>query len=40
MIQGLTVTLSIFFITLLLALPLGLMLAFMRLSKNKLIKYI
>lgn len=40
MIQGLTVTLSIFFITLLLALPLGLMLAFMRLSKNKLIKNI
>lgn len=38
MIQGLTVTLSIFFITLLLALPLGLMLAFMRLSKNKLTK--
>lgn len=40
MIQGLTVTLSIFFITLVLALPLGLILAFMRLSKNKLIRNI
>lgn len=40
MIDGLKITLSIFFITLIIAIPLGIMIAFLRLSKNRIINQI
>ena len=40
MIDGLKITLSIFFITLIVAIPLGIIIAFLRLSKNKIINQI
>jgi polar amino acid transport system permease protein len=40
MIDGLKITLSIFFITLIVAIPLGIVIAFLRLSKNKIINQI
>lgn len=40
MIEGLTVTLSVFFITLIISIPLGIIVAFMRMSNNNLIKQI
>jgi len=38
MLEGLKITLSVFFITLIISVPLGIMIAFLRLSKNKIIK--
>jgi polar amino acid transport system permease protein len=40
MIDGLKITLSIFFITLIVAIPLGIIIAFLRLSKNRIINQI
>ena len=40
MIDGLKITLSIFFITLIIAIPLGIIIAFLRLSKNRIINQI
>lgn len=40
MIEGLKITLSVFFITLIISIPLGIMIAFLRLSKNKIISQI
>ena len=40
MLEGLKITLSVFFITLILSIPLGVIIAFLRLSKNKLISNI
>lgn len=37
MLEGLKITLSVFFITLIISVPLGIMIAFIRLSKNKMI---
>lgn len=37
MLEGLKITLSVFFITLIISAPLGIMIAFLRLSKNKII---
>lgn len=37
MLEGLKVTLSLFFITLIISIPMGIMIAFLRLSKNKII---
>ena len=37
MLEGLKITLSLFFITLIISIPLGIMIAFLRLSKNKII---
>jgi len=37
MLEGLKITLSVFFITLIISVPLGIMIAFLRLSKNKII---
>lgn len=37
MVEGLKITLSVFFITLIISAPLGIMIAFLRLSKNKII---
>lgn len=37
MLDGLKITLSVFFITLIISIPLGIMIAFLRLSKNKII---
>lgn len=37
MLEGLKITLSVFFITLIISTPLGIMIAFLRLSKNKII---
>lgn len=40
MLEGLKITLSVFFITLIISVPLGIMIAFLRLSKNKIISQI
>lgn len=40
MLEGLKITLSVFFITLILSIPLGVIIAFLRLSKNKIISNI
>jgi len=40
MLEGLKITLSVFFITLIISIPLGIMIAFLRLSKNKIISQI
>ncbi len=40
MIEGLKVTLSVFFITLIISIPLGIMIGFLRISKNKIISQI
>ena len=40
MLEGLKITLSVFFITLIISIPLGVMIAFLRLSKNKIISQI
>lgn len=40
MLEGLKITLSVFFITLILSIPLGVIIAFLRLSKNKIISKI
>ena len=40
MIDGLKITLSIFFITLIIAIPFGIIIAFLRLSKNRIINQI
>lgn len=40
MLEGLKVTLSVFFITLIISVPIGVMIAFLRLSKNKIISQI
>lgn len=40
MLEGLKITLSVFFITLIMSIPLGIMIAFLRLSKNKIISQI
>lgn len=40
MIEGLTVTLSVFFITLIISIPLGIIVSFMIMSSNKIIKQI
>lgn len=40
MLEGLKITLSVFFITLTISIPLGIMIAFLRLSKNKIISQI
>ncbi|MCC3867424.1 amino acid ABC transporter permease [Terrisporobacter mayombei] len=40
MLEGLKITLSVFFITLIISVPLGIMIAFLRLSKNKIISKI
>lgn len=40
MIEGLTVTLSVFFITFIISIPLGIIVSFMRMSSNKIIKHI
>ena len=37
MLEGLKITLSLFFITLIISIPLGILIAFLRLSKNKII---
>ena len=38
MIEGLKVTLLVFFITLIISIPLGIMIGFLRISKNKIPK--
>lgn len=40
MLEGLKITLSVFFITLIISIPLGIIIAFLRLSKNKIISQI
>ncbi|WP_434797085.1 amino acid ABC transporter permease [Terrisporobacter vanillatitrophus] len=40
MLEGLKITLSVFFITLIISVPLGITIAFLRLSKNKIISQI
>ena len=40
MLEGISITLSIFFITLIISIPLGILVAFLRISKNKLISKI
>lgn len=40
MIEGLKITLSVFFITLIISIPLGIMIGFLRISKNKIISEI
>lgn len=40
MLEGLKITLSVFFITLILSIPMGVIIAFLRLSKNKIISKI
>lgn len=40
MLEGLKITLSVFFITLIISVPLGIMIAFLRLSKNKIISHV
>ena len=40
MLEGLKITLSVFFITLIISIPLGIMIAFLRLSKNKIVSQI
>ena len=40
MIEGLKITLLVFFITLIISIPLGIMIAFLRISKNKIISQI
>ena len=40
MIEGLKITLSVFFITLIISIPLGIMIGFLRISKNKIISQI
>lgn len=40
MLEGLKITLSVFFITLIISVPIGVMIAFLRLSKNKIISQI
>lgn len=40
MLEGLKITLSVFFITLIISIPLGITIAFLRLSKNKIISKI
>ncbi|MPM49752.1 Arginine transport system permease protein ArtQ [bioreactor metagenome] len=40
MLEGLKITLSVFFITLIISVPLGIMISFLRLSKNKIISQI
>lgn len=40
MLEGLKITLSVFFITLIISIPLGMMIGFLRISKNKMISQI
>ena len=40
MLEGLKITLSVFFLTLIISIPLGIIIAFLRLSKNKIISQI